>query len=231
MRPGLFSYCLYGMWKAEYVLFDCDGVLVDSETLTQNVLSAELEHYGLLVPPAKVGRMFLGGTMAGVMQRAREMGAALPDGWLDTIYATLFAELEARCDMIPGVPAMLDALDAAGIGYATCSNGPMAKMEVTLGRNDLWARFEGRVFSAHDCAASKPAPDVYLKGAALAGVDPAGCAVIEDSPTGLRAGRAAQMRCYGFAAQTDAAKLVPLADVVFDDMADLPALLGLGGQA
>lgn len=218
------------MWKAEYVLFDCDGVLVDSETLTQNVLSEELGRYGLDIPPAKVGGMFLGGTMAGVMQTARQMGAALPDDWLDHIYATLFAELGARCDVIPGVHAMLDVLDAAGIGYATCSNGPVAKMEVTMGRTGLWERFEGRVFSAHDCAASKPAPDVYLKGAAQAGVDPAVCAVIEDSPTGLRAGQAAGMRCFAYAAQTDAGKLAPHASVVFDDMADLPGLLGVEGR-
>ncbi|MFK7838292.1 MAG: HAD family hydrolase [Sulfitobacter sp.] len=215
------------MWKAEYVLFDCDGVLVDSETLTQNVLSEELARYGLMIEPTQVGTMFIGGTMAGVMQVARDMGAALPDDWLDHIYATLFAELGARCEIIPGVHEMLDRLDAAGIGYATCSNGPMAKMEVTMGRTGLWERFEGRVFSAHECAASKPAPDVYLKGAALAGIDPTRCAVIEDSATGAKAGRAGGMPCFGYVAQTDAAKLASICDEVFEEMTALPRLLGI----
>lgn len=72
------------MWKAKYVLFDCDGVLVDSETLTQNLLSRELSAYGLEIAPDQVGRLFLGGTMAGVMKTARDMGADLPDDWLET---------------------------------------------------------------------------------------------------------------------------------------------------
>jgi HAD superfamily hydrolase (TIGR01509 family) len=215
------------MWKAACVLFDCDGVLVDSETLTQNVLSVDLARFGLHIPPQDVGRLFIGGTMAGVMQSARDMGAGLPDDWLDHIYAILFAELGARCEIIPGVIEVLNRLDGAGIGYATCSNGPMAKMEVTMGRCDLWARFEGRIFSAHDCAAAKPAPDVYLKAARLAGVDPADCAVIEDSATGARAGQAAGMRCFGYSVATEAAKLTPHCAAVFDDMKDLPALLGL----
>lgn len=215
------------MWKASYVLFDCDGVLVDSETLTQNVLSKELGRYGLNIAPREIGRLFIGGTMAGVMQSARKMGAALPDDWLDHIYTTLFAELGTHCDIIPGIEALLDQLDAAGIGYATCSNGPMQKMEVTMGRCGIWDRFEGRLFSAHDCEASKPAPDVYLKAAQLAGIDPANCAVIEDSATGARAGRAAGMRCFGYCAETDAAELVPHCHNVFETMDDLPALLGL----
>lgn len=213
------------MWKPKYVLFDCDGVLVDSETLTQNVLSGELARHGLLIAPGEVGRMFVGGTMAGVMQTARAMGAALPEDWLDHIYATLFAELAAHCEIIPGVVEVLARLEQAGIGFATCSNGPMAKMEVTLGRCGLWNRFSGRVFSAHDCAAAKPAPDVYLRGAALAGVDPADCAVIEDSATGARAGQAAGMRVFGFTRDMDPDGLRPHCAGLFDDMADLPALL------
>lgn len=215
------------MWKAEYVLFDCDGVLVDSETLTQAVLSDELARYGLQIAPADVGRLFLGGTMAGVMQTARQMGAPLPVDWLDHIYGTLFAELGRRCEVIPGVHDLLDQLDRAGIGYATCSNGPMAKMEVTLRRCDLWDRLKGRIFSAHECAASKPAPDVYLKAALLAGIDPLACAVIEDSATGARAGHGAGMKCFGFCADAEAGKLTPYCAGTFDAMNKLPAMLGL----
>lgn len=215
------------MWRASYVLFDCDGVLVDSEPLTQRVLADDLSRHGLQVRPSDVSGMFLGGTMAGLMQSAREMGAALPDDWVARINAILFAELAEQCEIIPGVVALLDHLDAAGIGYATCSNGPTAKMEVTLGRCGLWDRFDGRVFTAHDCAAVKPAPDVYLKAAELAGIDPADCAVIEDSATGARAGDAAGMRVFGYCAETAAEKLRPHCVNVYDDMMDLPGLLGL----
>lgn len=215
------------MWKASYVLFDCDGVLVDSEPITQSVLADDLSRHGLQVAPSDVAALFTGGTMAGLMQTAREMGAALPDDWVDRINATLFTQLEAQCEIIPGVSALLDLLDAAGIGYATCSNGPTAKMEVTLGCCGLWGRFEGRVFTSHDCAAAKPAPDVYLKAASLAGIDPAECAVIEDSATGARAGEAAGMRVFGYCAETNAGKLRPHCADVFEDMVDLPELLGL----
>lgn len=204
------------------VLFDCDGVLVDSEPLTQQVPQADFARYGLDIPAAQIGSLFVGDTMAGAMRSARQMGAALPDDWLPQIHARLYSRLAETYDPISGIHAVLDALDAACISYATCSNGPMAKMEVTLMRCALWDRFAGRTFSAHDCATSKPAPDVYLKAAAVMGRSPERCIVIEDSATGARAGRAAGMRCFGFAADTGPEKLAPHCDVIFDKMADLP---------
>lgn len=215
------------MPRVDYVLFDCDGVLVDSEPVTNRVLRDDLAKYGLDMPVEQVISLFVGGTMAGVMVEARKMGAALPDDWLDHIYGQMFAALEAECEVIPGVPAMLDALDRAGIGYAVGSNGPMAKMEVTLVRCGLWDRVEGRVFSSHDCPAPKPAPDVYLKAADAAGMSPAQCVVVEDSASGAKAGKAAGMRCFGYVADTPAAKLEGICDVLFDDMSKLPGLLGL----
>ncbi len=215
------------MRQVEYVLFDCDGVLVDSEPVTNRVLRDDLAEHGLDMAVDQVIDLFVGGTMAGVMVKARRMGADLPDDWLDHIYAQMFTALEAECDVIPGVPAMLDALDRAGIGYAVGSNGPMAKMEVTLVRCGLRERLGERVFSSHDCPAPKPAPDVYLKAAAHAGMTPVQCVVIEDSASGARAGKAAGMRCFGYVADTPAAKLEGICDVLFDDMNALPGLLGV----
>ena len=215
------------MTPPRYVLFDCDGVLVDSEPITNRIMRDDLADHGLDLRLDQIFDMFVGGTMQGVMTRAREMGAGLPDDWLNRIYARMFAALKAECQVIGGVPALLDRLDAAGIGYAVGSNGPVAKMDVTLRRCGLWERFEGRVFSAHDCAASKPAPDVYLKAAAHAGVVPADCVVIEDSASGAKAGQAAGMRCFGYTAQTSPDKLRPHCDAMFTDMAALPPLLGL----
>jgi HAD superfamily hydrolase (TIGR01509 family) len=215
------------MNRPEYVLFDCDGVLVDSERITSRVLHDDLARHGLDLPEARIEALFVGGTMAGVMRTARDMGAELPDDWLDHVYGAIFAALEVECVAVPGIVAVLDALDAAGIGYAVGSNGPIAKMDVTLRCTGLWSRFEGRVYSAHDCAASKPAPDVYLKAARQAGIAPAQCAVIEDSATGARSGQAAGMAVYGFAGGGSRAKLAPHCRALFDDMGELAGLLGL----
>ena len=215
------------MTPPTYVLFDCDGVLVDSEAIVNHILRNDLAAHGLELRTDQIIDMFVGGTMQGVMTRGRQLGAVLPDDWLDYIYAQIFSALARDCQVIPGVPQMLDCLDAAGVGYAVGSNGPMAKMEVTLGRCGLWDRFAGRVFSAHDCAASKPAPDVYLKAAQQVGVTPAQCVVIEDSASGARAGKAAGMRCLGYVAESDPAKLRPICDDLFRDMAELPGLLGV----
>lgn len=227
---GLFPafFVVHGaMTQVEYVLFDCDGVLVDSEALTQSVLQQSFARYGLQIETPEIAGLFVGGTMRGAMMTARSRGAALPEDWLDQINTELFGVLADHCEVISGVPEMLDQLDRAGIGYGICSNGPLAKMQVTLGRCGLWDRFEGRIFSAHDCSAAKPAPDVYLKGAASAGIPPANCVVIEDSATGAKAGRAAGMRCFGYCADMAPAKLAPHCDLLFEDMRALPALLGL----
>ena len=209
------------------VIFDCDGVLVDSETLGTKVLQENLARHGLVLSLEQVVSKFVGGTMVGVMKTARELGADLPDDWFDLIYADLFEVLEKSVEMIPHVSQMLDALDRAGIVYAVGSNGPMRKMEITLNRTGLWDRFEGRIYSSYDCAAPKPAPDVYLKAAKLAGISPSDCVVVEDSPTGARAAVAAEMRCFGYSAETDADLLKPFCVRTFADMRKLPGFLGL----
>lgn len=215
------------MNSPDLVLFDCDGVLVDSEHITNRVLRDDLAQHGLNIPEAQIEALFVGGTMAGVMRTACKMGAALPDDWLDRIYDRVFSALGDQCMPIPGIERVLDALDAAGVPYAVGSNGPVAKMDVTLRCTGLWSRFEGRVYSAHDCAASKPAPDVYLKAAADVGIVPARCAVIEDSATGARAGVAAGMPVFGFARGEARDKLAPHCTALFDDMGQLAGLLGL----
>lgn len=211
----------------EMVLFDCDGVLVDSEALTADVLCANLRRHGLALTHAELGTMFLGGTIMGVEARALELGADLPNDWVDQIYAEIFETLGASVEIVPGVHGVLDALDRAGIPYAVGSNGPHKKMQITLTKTGLITRLGGRIYSREDVAEPKPAPDVYLKAAADAGVAPGRCVVIEDSPNGARAGQAAGMWCLGFAAETDAARLAPVCDGVFLAMDDLPELLGV----
>ncbi len=214
--------------KPAAVLFDCDGVLVDSEPMTDAVIAANLARYGLDIPAERVGQMFIGGTMAGVREAAREMGAALSETWVDEIYEEMFTRLAEGTPLIPGVPNLLDTLDAANIPYAVGSNGPHRKMEITLGQHpEVHARLNGRIFSRHDVARPKPAPDLYLHAAAQLGASPEICVVIEDSPTGARAARAAGMACFGYAPNGDGVRLEAEGARIFRQMDDLPALLGL----
>lgn len=211
----------------DMVLFDCDGVLVDSESLTADVLCRNLGRHGLEITHARLADLFLGGTIMGVAEKSRALGADLSHSWVDDVYEEIFAVLAAEVEAIEGVWQVLDHLDAGGIPYAIGSNGPHRKMEITLGRTGLIKRFRGRVYSREDVPTPKPAPDVYLKAAADAGIAPQRCVVIEDSPNGAKAGKAAGMFCYGFTAETAPERLAPICDQVFSSMDDLPALLGL----
>lgn len=211
----------------DLVIFDCDGVLVDSEPLTNVVIRDSLARHGLDLSLQEILRTFVGGTMAGVMQEARAMGAQLPDDWVGRIYEEMFAVLAQEVERIPEIDTVLDALDQAGIPYAVGSNGPHRKMEITLARTGLMGRLKGRIYSREDVAHPKPAPDLYLHAAAQAGVAPQRALVIEDSPTGARAAQAAGIRCFGYVAETDPARMTPLCEAVFDRMQVLPGLLGL----
>ena len=213
---------------APLVIFDCDGVLVDSEPITHRALAADLTRHGLEMEAERCTELFIGGTMASVALRARELGATLPDDWVERFYALMFAELENTVEPIPGVDAALDALDAAGRTYCVASNGPMAKMAITLKRTGLAPRVDGRVFSAQEIGVPKPQPGLFIHAAAMLGRQTGACTVVEDSPSGVRAARAAGMRCLGYAADTPPARLRDAgAQTTFTDMAELPALLGL----
>ena len=209
------------------VIFDCDGVVVDSEPLTLQLIRDDLAARGLPLDLSKVTDLFVGGTIAGAGAQARAMGADISADWADLIYDKVFAALARSVEPIPGIGAVLDRLDHQGIPYAIGSNGPHRKMEITLARCGLSARFAGRTYSREDVAAPKPAPDVYLLAASQAGVAPQDCVVIEDSATGAQAAVAAGMAVFGFARETPRTKFEGLTELLFDDMAQLPALLGL----
>ena len=134
-----------------------------------------------------------------------------------------FTAFRAGLRAVDGVPALLDALP---LRYCVASNGPREKMRFTLGHTGLLPRFEGRLFSAQDVERPKPAPDLFLHAARTLGANPARCVVVEDSPTGVAAARAAGMTVYGYAAMTDPAKLQAAgAHRTFGHMNELPALL------
>ena len=209
------------------VIFDCDGVVVDSEPIAFDLLATDLAGYGLNMTRHQMESELLGGTMRGVWETARGMGADLPGDWVDGFYEKLYARLALGTPLIPGIEAVLDALDAAGVPFAMGSNGSPRKMEITLGQHKgLLARFKGRAFSGQAMGRPKPAPDLYLHCAAILGVEPEACVVIEDSATGARAAAAAGMRCFGYAPH-GSPPLAVAGAVLFTRMADLPGLLGL----
>nr|WP_321249797.1 HAD family phosphatase [uncultured Ruegeria sp.] len=208
----------------DLVIFDCDGVLVDSEVISNRVLMENLARYGLSLSLPECMSLFVGGTMVGVRDKARALGADLPEDWTDQVYAETYEKLRAGVPLVAGVQSLLTLLDQKGIPFCVASNGSPDKMRITLGQNGLWDRFSDVMYSAHVLGTGKPEPDMFLAAAERFGsMSPV---VIEDSVNGVTAAIRAGMRCMGFAAHDDGASLAQLGAEVFHDMADAPRLLG-----
>jgi HAD superfamily hydrolase (TIGR01509 family) len=218
------------MTRPQAVLFDCDGVIVDSEVMTFRMFIEDLAAHGLPLTLEEFETRFVGGTVEMVANRAREAGAKLPGDWVARFYDRMYAILSAGVPLVAGAVEVLDRLDAAGVPYAMGSNGSTEKMQITLGQHGLMQRFRV-VLSGQAIGAPKPAPDVYLQAAKACGADPAGCVVIEDSASGAQAGLAAGMRVLGYAEHgpdtPSARALTALGVPLFHRMADLPGLLRL----
>jgi HAD superfamily hydrolase (TIGR01509 family) len=212
------------------VIFDCDGVLVDSEPIANRVFARMLAGQGLVLTDAQMDELFLGRTMAHCLVLAAEqLGRSLPEDFEVEHDRLLFEALAAELVPVPGVRQVLDAVASP---FCVASNGSPDKVRFSLGQVGLLPRFEGRMFSAAEVARGKPAPDLYLHAARRMGVAPAGCVVVEDSPAGVAAGVAAGMRVLGFAARTPAACLRDAgARQVFTRMDGLLALLGAAALA
>lgn len=207
------------------VIFDCDGVLIDSEPIANRVLGAQLARIGLRLHPDEVMRRFVGRTRAGCLELAaallgRELPAGFANAWDQALFAAFAAELRA----IDGVQ---DAIASIATSICVASNSSRERMRVSLGAAGLLARFEGRMFSAQEVARPKPAPDLFLHAAASMGAAPGDCAVVEDTPTGVEAAVAAGMAVFGYAggAHSSAHALAAAGAIVFRHMRELPALL------
>lgn len=210
------------------VLFDCDGVIVDSEGIDVDHIAGELAKLGIDLDHAGVAAMFVGKTLPGVARALAADGHPIPQDWARTTYDGLYARLAEGTPLIDGVEAVFEALDAAGIPYAVGSNGEIAKMHTTLPQHPgIWARVKDHLYSGQDLGRPKPDPGLYLHAAKALGVAPGDCVVIDDSVSGCRAGVAAGMRTLGFAEHDDGAALAKVGAEVFHDMRELPGLLGV----
>ncbi|ALV34336.1 HAD family hydrolase [Streptomyces sp. CdTB01] len=213
--------------RYDLVIFDNDGVLVDSEPISNRLLAAYLTELGHPTSYEDSIRDYMGSAMHRVHELVLERtGRTLPADFDDVFHARVFAAFERELKPVAGVGEVLEKLAADGVPYCVASSGSHARIRVghrTTGL-DRWFG-EERIFSSEDVGRGKPAPDLFLYAAERMGVVPERCAVVEDSPLGVQAAVAAGMDVYGFTAMTPAGKLAQ-ATRLFDDMGQLAGLLG-----
>jgi HAD superfamily hydrolase (TIGR01509 family) len=205
----------------ELVIFDCDGVLVDSEPLSNRILAERLTAIGLPTTTEDSIRDYMGRSWKSDQEVIeRRLGRPLPDGWVDAYHAEVFAAFERELEPVPGIAAALDAID---LPTCVASSSAHPRIRTALRATGLLERFDGRIFSSTDVEHGKPAPDLFLHAAAAMGAEPGRCVVVEDAPAGVQAGLAAGMTVLGYAGLTRPEQLEGAR--VFTSMADLPALV------
>ena len=220
--------------KFDAVLFDCDGVLVDSEPITNGVLRELLAEAGWVLTPQDCMQIFVGRTLR--EERAlieANTGQPMTEAWLTLFFERRNRELDARLEVIAGAHAAVTAAhQRTGERIACASGADRFKVEMQLSKVGLIDFFAGRIFSGHEMARSKPAPDVYLAAAQHLQVAPSRCLVIEDTTTGVKAGVAAGATVWAYCPleqQGDALNQAG-ASRLFSQMADLPELMAQAGS-
>jgi len=212
------------MARFDLVIFDCDGVVVDSERIVFDVFGSFIRSLGVHLTEAETREQFLGRTLAECMTIVERLrGSPAPPGSLERYTADRDRVLREQVQAVKGIREVLEALQ---IPFCIASSGGYDKMRITLGTTQLMAFFEGRLFSATEVGRGKPAPDIFLFAAERMGASPARTAVVEDTVNGVLAGSAAGMTVFGYVDLTPAEKLIEAgATRTFDDMRALPALL------
>ena len=213
------------MRDAELVIFDCDGVLVDSERVSVGVVQRVLEDLGWSLSLEEIIERFVGGSKEHFDEQvATQLGRPLLPGW-DQPYAAWYqTAFEQELEAVPGIGSALDGLT---LPWCVASNSSHQHVRSALALVGLLHRFDGRIFSAEDVPRGKPSPDVYLLAAETMGVPPSRCVVVEDSRYGVQAARAAGMRVLGYAGGlTPAHWLEGERTTVFTSMDELGSLIG-----
>ncbi|MEU5124416.1 HAD family hydrolase [Streptomyces asoensis] len=212
--------------RYDLVIFDNDGVLVDSEPISNRLLAAYLTELGHPTSYEDSIRDYMGSAMHRIHDLVQERtGQRLPADFDDTFHRRVFAAFEAELEPVEGAVDVLAKLAADGVPYCVASSGSHERIRVGHHKTGLDRFFDdARIFSSQDVGKGKPAPDLFLHAARRMGVAPERCAVVEDSPLGVRAAVAAGMDVYGFTAMTPADRLAG-ATRLFSELADLPDLL------
>ncbi len=213
------------------VIFDCDGVLVDSEPLSAAAMAASMRAIGLDASTEDAARRFTGLSLRSAMDSiAEQYGGELPGDFAPGYRTRLYESFERELAQVRGVAAAIDEIEAAGLATCVASSGEHERIAKALGLTGLAAGFEGRIFSATEVERGKPAPDLFLHAARQMGWEPRRCVVVEDSEAGALAGAAAGMTVFGYAERTSAELLERAGARAFDSMHELPGLIArLGG--
>jgi HAD superfamily hydrolase (TIGR01509 family) len=207
----------------ELVIFDCDGVLVDSEPIANRLFAEMLCGEGLALTTSETRRRYMGRSFASCRELIEaELGRPLPGGFFAELRARTLRAFRHELRRVEGVGEVLDQISTP---VCVASSSAHERLLLSLEVTDLLSRFEGRIFSAYDVARGKPAPDLFLHAAQRMGAAPERCAVIEDSAPGVEAGVSAGMNVYGYAWHGDVRALHAAGARVFHRMSELPALL------
>jgi HAD superfamily hydrolase (TIGR01509 family) len=218
------------MRELQLVIFDCDGVLVDSEVISNQELARALTEQGLPTTLAEARRDYQGLLLADIGSLAQaKLGRPLAAGWLERYERDRAVVFRRELQAVPGVAEAVRHITAAGVPVCVASQGKLEKTRTSLRLTKLDGLFADEVlFSAYSVARGKPHPDLFLHAAATMGVEPASCAVVEDTPSGVTAAVSAGMRALGYAADSDEAALRQAGAELFFSLRELPAMLGLG---
>jgi HAD superfamily hydrolase (TIGR01509 family) len=208
----------------DLVIFDNDGVVVDSEPLASLAMHKTLANLGHEMSTDDIDDQLKGGTLTRTRVVLELRFGPLPADFEESYTATLYGLMEEQLRPVAGIDLVLDKLDAAGLPYCIASSGRRKRVLFALETVGLATRFGARYWGAEDALNGKPAPDLFLAAASSMGTPPERCVVVEDSELGVQAAHAAGMTVFGFAERTPPERLAS-ADALFKDMADLPALL------
>lgn len=212
----------------DVVIFDCDGVLVDSERLVSRLEAGLISNLGLPIDEEQARVMFKSKTIAQTAQLIeQQLGRPLPAAWVYDWGFEVAALFERELKAVPGVMDVVQALAQANVPLCVASQSPAERIALSLNVTGLATYFRERMYSASMVKCPKPAPDLFLFAAAQMATDPSRCVVIEDSPSGVIGARAAGMDVFGYAGDEDAQALAAAGATVFNSMSELPPLLGL----
>ncbi len=208
------------------VIFDCDGVLIDSEAISNRVAAAMLSDAGWTMTAAEAEERFIGLSFGAVQKIAEaHLDKSLGADWVKHVVVRLVDVMTREVEPMPGAREALGAVTELGLPWRIASNSSFFEMEAKFGRAGWTSLVAGRLHSAAELGTPKPAPDVFLAAASAEGICPANCLVIEDSVPGAIAARTAGMNCLALVRHGDGADLRAAGAVPFRSMFDLPALL------